>query len=266
LDQDLAQERNAPQWAMRINDAIINDDLVLFYQPIEPVLEQTTRRKCEVLLRIREGDGKLLPPGQFIAAAERFNLMPQVDRAIIRKTFEWLARNTELWETQVLSINLSGTTLSNGGLVNYIDEMADLYRIPAETICFEVTETAAIANETRALDILNSLRNKGYSFALDDFGSGFASYGYLRKLPVDYVKIDGCFVRNLATNPKDYAIVKSIHDVCRVMGIETVAEFVEDQETLARLRAIGVNYAQGYGVGRPKELEGYQPLAEKVLV
>ncbi|MBY5923164.1 putative bifunctional diguanylate cyclase/phosphodiesterase [Ferrimonas balearica] len=260
LDQDLAHQRNAPHWAMKINEAIVNDDLVLFYQPIEPIHASNLRRKCEVLLRIREEGGRILAPGQFIAAAERFNLMPAVDKAVIRKSFEWLARNSHLWNTQVLSINLSGTTLSNGNLVGYIDEMCALYRVPPETICFEVTETAAIANENRALEILHALRRRGFAFALDDFGSGFASYGYLRQLPVDYVKIDGCFVRNLASNAKDYAIVKSIHDVCRVMGIETVAEFVEDQETLSRLRAIGVNYAQGYGIGRPKDLETYQPV------
>ncbi|ADN74596.1 diguanylate cyclase/phosphodiesterase with PAS/PAC sensor(s) [Ferrimonas balearica DSM 9799] len=263
LDQDLAHQRNAPQWAMKINEAIVNDDLVLFYQPIEPVQASSPRRKCEVLLRIREEGGRILAPGQFIAAAERFNLMPAVDKAVIRKSFEWLARNSHLWNTQVLSINLSGTTLSNGNLVSYIDEMCALYRVPPETICFEVTETAAIANENRALEILHALRRRGFAFALDDFGSGFASYGYLRQLPVDYVKIDGCFVRNLANNAKDYAIVKSIHDVCRVMGIETVAEFVEDQETLSRLRAIGVNYAQGYGIGRPKDLETYQPVPQE---
>ncbi|MBY6187762.1 EAL domain-containing protein [Marinobacter hydrocarbonoclasticus] len=260
LDQDLAHQRNAPHWAMKINEAIVNDDLVLFYQPIEPVHASQQRRKCEVLLRIREDGGRILAPGQFIAAAERFNLMPAVDKAVIRKTFEWMARNSHLWNSQVLSINLSGTTLSSGNLVGYIDEMCALYRVPPETICFEVTETAAIANENRALEILHALRRRGFAFALDDFGSGFASYGYLRQLPVDYVKIDGCFVRNLASNAKDYAIVKSIHDVCRVMGIETVAEFVEDQETLSRLRAIGVNYAQGYGIGRPKDLETYQPI------
>ncbi|GAA4900294.1 cyclic di-GMP phosphodiesterase PdeB [Ferrimonas pelagia] len=262
LDQDLAHQRNAPLWAMRINDAIVNDDLVLFYQPIEPVHGSSDKRKCEILLRIKEEGGRILAPGQFIAAAERFNLMPQVDRAVIRKSFEWLARNSHLWDSQVISINLSGTTLSSDGLVSYIDQMCETYRIPSHTVCFEVTETAAIGNENHALEILHALRRRGFAFALDDFGSGFASYGYLRQLPVDYVKIDGCFVRNLANNPKDYAIVKSIHDVCRVMGIETVAEFVEDQETLQRLKTIGVNYAQGYGLGRPKDLETYHPVLE----
>ncbi|SHH98101.1 putative bifunctional diguanylate cyclase/phosphodiesterase [Ferrimonas marina] len=265
LDQDLAHQRNAPLWAMRINDAIVNDDLVLYYQPIEPVHgNHSNKRKVEILLRIKEEGGRILAPGQFIAAAERFNLMPQVDRAVIRKAFEWLGRNPQLWDTQVIAINLSGTTLSSDGLVNYIDQMASTYRIPTYTVCFEVTETAAIGNENHALEILHSLRRRGYAFALDDFGSGFASYGYLRQLPVDYVKIDGCFVRNLATNAKDYAIVKSIHDVCRVMGIETVAEFVEDQETLQRLKAIGVTYAQGYGIGRPKDLETYQPVVDPI--
>ncbi|WP_084643994.1 putative bifunctional diguanylate cyclase/phosphodiesterase [Ferrimonas futtsuensis] len=259
LDQDMAHQRNAPAWAMKINEAIINDNLVLFFQPIEAISHKTHRRRMEILLRIREENGSILAPGQFIAAAERFNLMPTVDRAVVRKAFEWLARHPELWEIQVLSVNLSGTTLSSEGLVDYIDDLTKSLNIPPHCICFEVTETAAIANESRALEILHALRRRGFAFALDDFGSGFASYGYLRQLPVDYVKIDGCFVRNLATNAKDYAIVKSIHDVCRVIGIETVAEFVEDQDTLDQLKMIGVNYAQGYGIGRPKDLETYEP-------
>ncbi|SDI43443.1 PAS domain S-box-containing protein/diguanylate cyclase (GGDEF) domain-containing protein [Ferrimonas sediminum] len=259
LDQDLAHQRNAPAWAMKINEAILNDNLVLFFQPIEAISHKTPKRRMEILLRIREENGSILAPAQFIAAAERFNLMPTVDRAVVRKAFEWLARHPELWDTQVMSVNLSGTSLSSDGLVDYIDELVKSLNIPTHCICFEVTETAAISNESRALDILHALRRRGFAFALDDFGSGFASYGYLRQLPVDYVKIDGCFVRNLATNAKDYAIVKSIHDVCRVIGIETVAEFVEDQDTLDQLNAIGVNYAQGYGIGRPKDLETYQP-------
>lgn len=261
LDQDSASQRNAPMWAMKINDAIMNDDLVLFYQPIEPTSDQNNgKRKCEILLRIKEDNGRILAPGQFIAAAERFNLMPQVDRAVIRKSFEWLAQNPHIWDTQVISINLSGTTLNSDGLVGYVEQLMQTYRIPPHTVCFEVTETAALTNENHALELLHELRRRGFAFSLDDFGSGFASYGYLRRLPVDYVKIDGCFVKNLATDSKDYAIVKSIHDVCRVMGIETVAEFVEDQETLERLRQIGVTYAQGYGIGRPKDLSTYEPL------
>ncbi len=261
LDQDLAHQRNAPLWAMKINDAIVNDDLVLFYQPIEPTDGNNNgKRKCEILLRIKEEGGRILAPGQFIAAAERFNLMPQVDRAVIRKSFEWLARNPHLWDSQVISINLSGTTLNSDGLVSYVEQMVKTYRVPTHTVCFEVTETAALTNENHALEILNELRRRGFAFSLDDFGSGFASYGYLRRLPVDYVKIDGVFVQNLATDDKDYAIVKSIHDVCQVMGIETVAEFVEDQETLERLQEIGVTYAQGYGIGRPKDLATYEPL------
>lgn len=259
MDQDLAHQRNAPAWAMKINEAILNDNLVLFFQPIEQVAGTATRKRMEILLRIQEENGSILAPGQFIEAAERFNLMPAVDRVVIRKAFEWLARHPELWPYQVISINLSGTTLSSDGLVDYVDDLTKSLSVPTECVCFEVTETAAIANENRALDMLHSLRKRGFAFALDDFGSGFASYGYLRQLPVDYVKIDGCFVRNLATNAKDYAIVKSIHDVCRVIGIETVAEFVEDQDTLDQLKAIGVTYAQGYGIGRPKDLETYEP-------
>lgn len=212
----------------------------------------------EILLRIQEPCGRILSPAQFIAAAERFKLMTDVDKEVIRKTFLWLSLNEHLWADHCLSINLSGNSLGAEGMVEYIAEQLNRFDIPSSCICFEITETSAIQNRNRAMDMLNRLRKLGFSFALDDFGSGFASYGYLRELPVDYVKIDGCFVKTIASNAKDYAIVKSIHDVCCVMGIETVAEFVENQEIIDKLSDIGINYAQGYAIGRPQSLDLYQ--------
>ncbi|NMH66943.1 putative bifunctional diguanylate cyclase/phosphodiesterase [Shewanella salipaludis] len=256
-DKELAYQRNAPKWAIRISQAIQNNELLLYYQTIESLMPGRARKRMEILLRIQEPSGQILPPAQFIAAAERFKLMPEVDKEVIRKSFQWLSRHSEFWDDHCISINLSGNSLGAEGMVEYIANQLRLFAIPSACICFEITETTAIQNQQRALEMLHRLRKLGFSFALDDFGSGFASYGYLRELPVDYVKIDGCFVRQLASNAKDYAIVKSIHDVCRVMGIETVAEFVENQAILDKLHSIGVDYAQGYGIGRPKPLESY---------
>ncbi|WP_258405456.1 bifunctional diguanylate cyclase/phosphodiesterase [Shewanella sp. FJAT-52076] len=258
-DKELNYQRNAPKWALRIAKAIHNRELELYFQPIHSLHGRSLRKRMEILLRIRESNGRILPPAQFIASAERFKLMPEVDKAVVAMAMEWLAAHPELWHDHCLSINLSGNSLGVEGMESYIVGQLKRNGIPPACICFEITETTAIQNRQRALDMLRSLRKQGFAFAIDDFGSGFASYGYLRELPVDYVKIDGCFVRQLASNAKDYAIVKSIHDVCSVMGIETVAEFVESQDIMARLEEIGINYAQGYAVGRPKPLVDYAP-------
>lgn len=256
-DKELTYQRNAPKWAVRIAQAIEENELLLYYQPIRGLGASSKRQRMEVLLRIQEPCGRILAPAQFIAAAERFKLMPEIDKEVIRKAFLWLSLNSQLWQDHCISINLSGNSLGAEGMVEYIAKQQQIFDIPSQCVCFEITETTAIQNRHRGMEMLRQLRKLGFSFALDDFGSGFASYGYLRELPVDYVKIDGCFVKNLAVNAKDYAIVKSIQDVCRVMGIETVAEFVENQEIIDRLQTIGINYAQGYAIGRPQPLASY---------
>ncbi|WP_076416752.1 bifunctional diguanylate cyclase/phosphodiesterase [Shewanella sp. UCD-KL12] len=258
-DKELTCQRNAPMWAVRIGQAIEHNELLLYYQPIKSMKAGNHRQRLEILLRIQEPNGRILSPAQFIAAAERFKLMNDVDKEVIRKAFLWLSLHEEVWSDHCISINLSGNSLGAEGMVDYIAEQFERFEIPSECICFEITETSAIQNRNRAMDMLEYLRKLGFSFALDDFGSGFASYGYLKELPVDYVKIDGCFVKNLASNAKDFAIVKSIHDVCVAMGIETVAEFVENQDIIDKLETIGINYAQGYAIGRPQPLSGYLP-------
>ena len=259
-DKELKHQRNAPMWAVRIGQALEHNELLLYYQPIKGMGAGEHRQRMEILLRIQEPNGRILSPAQFIEAAERFKLMTDVDKEVIRKTFLWLSMHEELWGDHCISINLSGNSLGAEGMVDYIAEQYERFAIPSECICFEITETCAIQNRNRAMDMINHLRQLGFSFALDDFGSGFASYGYLKELPVDYVKIDGCFVKNLATNAKDFAIVKSIHDVCGVMGIQTVAEFVENQDIIDKLESIGINYAQGYAIGRPQPLSSYVPV------
>ncbi|MCL1141037.1 EAL domain-containing protein [Shewanella pneumatophori] len=257
-DRELSSQRNAPAWALRIVQAIENNELILYYQKIKRLSSHSHRQRMEILLRIQDASGRILPPAQFIAAAERFKLIVEVDKEVIRKAFLWLSLNEQVWHDHCLSINLSGNSLGAEGMVNYILQQQARFGIPSSCVCFEITETSAIQNHSRAMKMLFELRKRGFAFALDDFGSGFASYGYLKEMPVDYVKIDGCFVKHLASNAKDYAIVKSVSDVCRVMGIETVAEFVENQEIIDKLEIIGVNYAQGYGIGRPQPLNSYK--------
>ncbi|GLP95901.1 putative bifunctional diguanylate cyclase/phosphodiesterase [Paraferrimonas sedimenticola] len=251
----LALNRNASHWAQQIKLALQNDDVVLYAQTIAPISRQQKSIRMEVLLRVIQEDGKVLPPAQFIASAERFKLMTDVDKVVIRRAFEWLGEQKPLWPALCVSINLSGSSLGSDGLMEFILALQKRYGFPSDCVCFEVTETSAVQNEQAAFDMMRQLRKKGFTFALDDFGSGFASYGYLSDMPVDYVKIDGRFVKNMDRNPQDLAIVRSVHDVCKVMGKKTVAEFVENKDIIERLKNIGVHYAQGYAIGKPVPLE-----------
>jgi EAL domain-containing protein (putative c-di-GMP-specific phosphodiesterase class I) len=179
--------------------------------------------------------------------------MPSIDRWVAQTSFAWLAARSDPAAFR-LSINLSGTTLSDEQFLDFVGELFTSHAVPPAAICFEITETAAIANLATASRFIRELRQLGCLFALDDFGSGLSSFGYLKNLPVDFLKIDGSFVRDLLTNPIDRAMVRAINEVGHAMGIRTIAEFVERPETLHVLAALGVDYAQGWAVGRPRPL------------
>jgi EAL domain-containing protein (putative c-di-GMP-specific phosphodiesterase class I) len=199
-------------------------------------------------------DGTLAQPAQFIPAAERYNLMPALDRWIIKRVFEVFHKRyptPELQGAHQWSVNISGTSLSDKGFVEFIREQAAHYQIVPQSICFEITETAAIADIDRVSDFLWGLRLDGFRFALDDFGIGMSSFSYLKSLPVDYVKIDGEFIKNILDEKVSLAMTEAITRVVSVMGIEVVAEYVESVAILDKLREIGVDYAQGYGVSEP---------------
>jgi diguanylate cyclase (GGDEF)-like protein/PAS domain S-box-containing protein len=258
-DLDLARRRGEMQYVHRITKALAEDRLVLYSQDIVPVTPVPgAPQTMEMLVRMRDDDGKLVPPNTFLPAAERYNLMPSIDRWVARTSFAWLAARPDPGGFR-LSINLSGTTLSDDAFLDFVGELFAAHPVPPAAICFEITETAAIANLAAASRFIRELRQLGCLFALDDFGSGLSSFGYLKNLPVDFLKIDGSFVRDLLTNPIDRAMVRAINEVGHAMGIRTIAEFVERHETLHVLAALGVDYAQGWAVGRPR------PLAERGL-
>ena len=252
-DEQLAQRHGEMQWVIKIKRALEQDRFRLFAQPIVPLDESESEGlHFEVLIRLLDEHGDIVPPGAFLPAAERYNISSNIDRWVVQKTLQWLQeRPDHLNELAVCAINLSGQTLGDKLMLNEI--MADLseYSVPEHKICFEITETAAIANLQIAQEFINTLKSRGCQFALDDFGSGLSSFAYLKNLPVDYLKIDGAFVRNVAEDPVNLAIVRSINDVARVMGKKTVAEFVENKAIIEKLREIGVDYAQGYGIGKP---------------
>ncbi len=200
--------------------------------------------------------GELILPGTFLPAAERYNLMSIIDHWVIKKAFGLLAKNPEfLRQTNYISINLSGQTLNNPEMLAFIITQLIESEIDGNKICFEITETAAISNLSMAKQFISTLKDFKCQFSLDDFGSGLSSFGYLKKLPVDYLKIDGMFVKDIADNTIEHAMVKSINEIGHVMGMKTIAEYVENDLIKGMLKEIGVNYVQGYGIGKPEPLE-----------
>jgi diguanylate cyclase (GGDEF)-like protein len=252
-DKELAQRRSEMHWVARVKSALENDRLVLYAQRILPLTDNTGREDYrETLVRMLDEDGGIVPPGRFIPAAERYNVMSHIDAWVVRTAFAWLRRpeNSGVF----LSINLSGDGLSDRALLEYIEQALRQDATLGRRICFEITETAAIGNLREALAFMERLKKCQVAFALDDFGSGLSSFSYLKTLPVDYLKIDGSFIRDLLDDPIDAAMVEAISKVSKEMGIKTIAEFVENDAVLERLRALGIDYAQGYGIAQPHPL------------
>lgn len=258
-DEDTSRHSGAMQWAVKITDALENQLFETHCQEIVPLRRHADPRvHFEVLVRLREESGKLLLPASFIPAAERFQLMPKLDRWVIRTTLKQLARNADLiHHIETCSINLSGPSLGDAGFLDFLSDIVAGAAVPARKLCFEITETAAIGDLSHAMVFIDRIRAQGCRFSLDDFGSGLSSFGYLRALQVDYLKIDGAFVRDIVDNPVDRAMVRSINEVGHVMGKKTIAEYVDSMEIAEVLRDIGVDYAQGHGFGRAMPLERF---------
>ncbi|AKJ30264.1 EAL domain-containing protein [Caldimonas brevitalea] len=239
-------------WVPRIQRALDEDRFTLYFQPIVPTQpDPSAPPRGELLLRLRDESGQLLGPGAFIPAAERFQQMQALDRWVVRKAFEWMQRTPGVYA----AVNISGQSLGDAAFLAHVVKQFELTGLDASRVCFEITETAAIGNLTAALHFIATLRQLGARFALDDFGAGLSSFAYLKTLPVDYVKIDGSFVKSLAEDALNRAIVESIHRIARLSGLETVAEWVESEAVLQELRVIGVDHAQGWGVGKPVPVE-----------
>lgn len=254
---EAAQRQGEMRWVSRIHGALEEDRFLLYAQAIVPVVKKANKSgHYEVLIRMLDESGELVPPGAFIPAAERFGLMPRIDRWVVKQVFNLIRHE---YKKLVLggfrfAINLSGGSVNDEDTLLFISQNMAEYRIPAGMISFEITETAAIANLSSATHFIRTLKKAGCSFSLDDFGSGLSSFAYLKNLPVDYLKIDGAFVRDLVDDPIDYAMVQAINQIGQVMGLKTIAEFVETEAALERLCEIGVDYAQGYGIARPEPL------------
>jgi diguanylate cyclase (GGDEF)-like protein/PAS domain S-box-containing protein len=255
-DYEVERRRDQMEWVGRIRSALDESRFVLYAQPIVPLSGGAPEHHVEVLVRMVDEDGAIVPPMAFIPAAERYGLMPMVDRWVVTNALAEARARLAAGITPKLAyaINLSGASIGDDGFLEFVRE--ELRRTPDVTasVIFEITETAAVANLSRAQDFMAELRQTGVRFALDDFGSGMSSFAYLKALPVDFLKIDGSFVRRIADDPVDFAMVKAIHSLGHAMGLRTIAEFVENERVLEKLRAVGVDFGQGNQIGLPQPL------------
>ena len=266
-DVGLRQRRREMNWANRIDVALENNNFLLYQQLIVP-LRGAGPSYYEYLLRLKDKK-RVIPPGAFIPAAERYQRMPVIDRWVIKTSFSYLnqlSRNRKDGKVFV-SINLSGQSLGDHSLFDYIQSLLVKYKLPAETICFDITETATIANFKTAIEFINKIKKLGSLIALDDFGCGLSSFSYLQNMDIDFLKIDGSFIRNMNENPINRAIVESINNIGHIAGFKTIAEHVETKKVSHILKDIGIDYAQGYAFNKPRPLQPSNPaLTEAVSV
>lgn len=255
-DSHIARQSQDSQWFSHITAALDSDQFQLYYQTIEPIHPDQNNQVnlCEILLRLpKSNTEQVAPPMAFLPPAERYNLMPRIDRWVIEHFFKYLSREPQVKST-IYSINLSGSSLNDESFLSFLRKQLNKHSIEPGILCFEITETLAVANLQKAADLIRELKKLGCYFALDDFGSGMSSFSYLKNLPVDYLKVDGNFVRESSTDDVLYAMLQSINHIGHIMGLKTIAEFVETPAVLETVRAIGMDYAQGYTICYPQPL------------
>ncbi len=259
-DTELQRRHGEMQWVSRINQALEQNRFRLVFQPIMPISAPPNGHHYELLLRMYDEAGEMVMPGAFLPAAERYQLIGRLDQWVLDNAMDWLCKNPRhVQDLSLCAINLSGYSLGDEQLLDRLATRLHSEGPDPAKLCFEVTETAAISNMYNAVQFIRTLREMGCRFALDDFGSGLSSFAYLKSLPVDFIKIDGMFVEDIASSPVAHAMVRAINEIGQVMGMKTVAEFVETEEALTVLRSIGVDFAQGYQIGRPRPIEDLEP-------
>jgi len=258
-DGELIARKQQMQMVNRIQTALREDRFRIYCQTIQPIQSSSERYHFEILLRMLDDHGEVVIPNLFIPAAERYHLMPVIDRWVIEKTCETLAQHgmASAASEGTVSINLSGQSFADESIISYISEQLRRNGLAPTCLCFEITETAAMSNAEAAQRIIAQVKAKGCRFSLDDFGTGMSSFAYLKSLPVDYVKIDGSFVRQINEDQVSRAMVASINEIGHVMGLQTIAEFVETDEIAHSLKNMHLDYLQGYGIAKPVPIDEY---------
>jgi len=256
-DAEFIKHQVETSWIQRIKNAITENNFELYFQEIRNIKpEYPTPKTIELLIRLND-NGQVISPDSFIPTAERYNLMPLIDEWVISNTFDFIQNYTEKNNTDIrVAINLSGQSLSEDSVLNMItNKLRKNKKLKKEFICFEITETAAIANMSKAIEFIANVKQMGCKFSLDDFGSGLSSFSYLKNMPVDNIKIDGIFIRDIHNDPTNKIFVESIHNISKIMGIKTTAEYVESEEVLQCIKLIGIDYAQGFHISKPVSIK-----------
>lgn len=245
-----------PEAGRRLQAALEQNRLRLVRHDIVPLQGSSQGHHYEILIRLADAHGELTTDAHFLGPAEQMGLAPRIDAWVVTTTLDWLARHPEhVARLYLCSINLSGSSLGQPEFHDLLRRRLQNSRVPPDKICFEITETAAIADIDRAIEFIHGIKAMGCRFALDDFGSGLSSFAYLRNLPVDFVKIDGGFVRGMADDPEDFALVRSLNEIGKLLGKQTIAEFAENERVIQKLREVGVDYIQGHGVSQPVPID-----------
>jgi diguanylate cyclase (GGDEF)-like protein len=258
-DRRMQQHQGEMQWVSRLEQALADDRFTLYYQPVVPCAGGSSReRHVEILLRMIDEDGTLIRPGAFLPAAEKYNLAAHIDSWVISRIMEWQSQHTAVAHAPpTITVNLSGQTLRSPEMLKFIIDRTEETGVSPGHIIFEISEAKAIASISSTTNFMLTLRSCGFRFSLDKFGSGLSTFTYLKKLPIDYLKIDGTFVRDILADPVDYAMVRSFNELGQLLGKETIAEYVESLEIADELRRMGINYAQGCAYATPAPLTNF---------
>lgn len=254
--QHLEKQQQEIHLVTQLRDALGDNRFCLYSQEILPLHDGVQTKLCEILLRFWDGSGKVIPPFLFLSVAERYHLMPRIDRWVVKTLFSYLSlpEISGLYQNRIFTVNLSGASINDSHFLEFIERQFAFYQVPPQQICFEITETIAITNLEKAAEFIQSLKKLGCSFALDDFGKGMSSFSYLTNLPVDYLKIDGMFIKKMEKDIVTQGIVEGIHHIGKAMGLKIVAEYVETESILHRVSSLGIDYAQGFYIERPNPL------------
>ena len=261
-DQKVTAQRESMDWVSGIMKGFTEDRFRLYVQPIAPIDDNEKTSHYEVLIRYRANDGTIISPGDFLPPAERYNLIEKIDCWVVSKIIECLQLHAEELGDIMFSVNLSGRSIGSKNFQKFLHDSLSASNIDMNSLCFEITETAVVDDVERSVEFINSIKKLGVKFSLDDFGTGLSSFSYLKQFPVDYLKIDGEFVRDISRDETSYVFVRSMTEVGHCLNMKVIAEYVESDTMFGKLREANVDYVQGYIIGRPVEIESLCKPAE----